>query len=177
MTKQLSITLALVFAVACKTESPSPAASGGAADPPTPTVRSAKIAVKPVLPAAAPTAAAPALPSQPEDQDRAAGREQWRNRRNARIDTDGDGVISDAERDAAMRERIAGMRARLDTDGDGKLTLAELANASGRMHFDDPAAIDTNHDGEISADELAAAMKARRDERRGRMGSGSQATP
>jgi len=178
MTKQLSIALALVFAVACKTES-APAASGSAADQPAPTVRSAKINVKPVLP---PAAAEP--PAQPALADRddgsAAGREGWRNRRNARLDTDGDGVISDAEREAAMRERMAGMRARLDTDGDGKLTPAELANASGRMHFDDPAAVDTNHDGEISAEELGAAMKARRDERRGRMGgsgSGSQTTP
>jgi hypothetical protein len=176
MRKQLSIGVALLFAVACKTESPTPAAAGSAGEQPTPTVRSAKIDLKPVRPAAP---AAPALPDSAPAGDRDQGggdREQWRNRR-ARIDTDGDGVVSDAERDAAMKARLTEMHSRLDTDGDGKVTPAELANARGRMHFDDPAAIDTNHDGDISTDELAAAMKARRDERRGRMGSGSQTTP
>jgi Ca2+-binding EF-hand superfamily protein len=82
------------------------------------------------------------------------------------MDRDGDGVVSDEERAAAMRDRADAMRKRLDTDGDGKLTPAELANARGRMRFDDAAAVDTNHDGEISADELAVAMKARMDARR-----------
>jgi hypothetical protein len=176
MRKQLSIGVALLFAVACKTESAAPAAGGSAGEQPTPTVRSAKIDLKPVRPAAP---AAPALPDSPPNGDRDQGggdRDQWRDRR-ARIDTDGDGVVTDAERDAAMKARMTQMHARLDTDGDGKVTPAELANARGRMHFDDPAAIDTNHDGEISTDELAAAMKARRDERRGRIGSGSQTTP
>jgi hypothetical protein len=35
------------------------------------------------------------------------------------------------------------------------------------MRFDNADALDTNHDGDISAEELAAAMKARRDQRRG----------
>jgi hypothetical protein len=173
MTKQLSIGVALLFAVGCKTEAPAPAAAGSAGEQPTPTARSAKIDLKPVRPAAP---AAPALPDSDHDQGSDGEREQWRDRR-ARIDTDGDGVVSDAEREAAMKARMTQLRSRLDTDGDGKLTPAELGNARGRMHFDDPAALDLNHDGEISTDELATAMKARRDERRGRMGSGSQTTP
>jgi hypothetical protein len=184
MTQQLALALALVFAVACKADAPSPdnaAATPGSAAPAGQATagkaRSAKIAVKPVP---------PALPAAPEDdgrpsaddppRDMATEREEWRKRRLARLDTDGDGAISDEERAAAMRERLANVRARLDSDGDGKLTPAELANARGRMHFDDPA-IDTNHDGDISADELAAALKARRDEWRGDHGSAGQDTP
>jgi len=178
MMKQLTIACALVFAMACKAEAPSPASPAPGGDAPTAKARSAKIDVKPVQ---------PALPATPDDKPRLgaddpaggnpAARGEWRKRREAKLDTNGDGVISDEERAAAMRERVAGMHARLDTDGDGKLTPAELANAPGRMHFDDPAAIDTNHDGDISADELAAALKARRDQRRGDRGGSDQDTP
>lgn len=179
MRKQLSIAVALVFAVACKTDAPSPAngapanTTPGGQDSPA-KVRSGKIDVKPV---------APALPPAPADDKPGTGdtprgnREDWRKRRDAKLDANGDGIVSDEERAAAMRERAATMRTRLDADGDGKLTPAELANAPGRMHFDDPAAIDTNHDGDISADELAAALKARRDQRRGDRGSAAPSTP
>jgi len=175
MMKQLSIAVALLFAVACKPDAPSPAkgAPAGAApgDQDSPSkVRSGKIDVKPVAP--------PAADDQPGTDDQPRGnREDWRKRRDAKLDTNSDGVISDEERAAAMRERAAAMRTRLDADGDGKLTPAELANAPGRMHFDDPAAIDTNHDGDISADELAAALKARRDQRRNDRGSAAPGTP
>jgi hypothetical protein len=178
MTKQLSIAMTLVFAVACKPDAPSPANGAPANTAPgdqdsTTKVRSGKIDVKPV---------APALPSTADDKagtdDKGRGnREDWRKRRDAKLDANGDGVISDEERAAAMRERAATLRTRLDADGDGKLTPAELANAPGRMHFDDPAAIDTNHDGDISADELAASLKARRDQRRSDRGSTAPSTP
>jgi hypothetical protein len=165
MMKQLTIATALVLAVACKTEAPSPAAPAPGGEVPGGKARSAKIDIKPTLPAS------PDDPPRGDTDDPARGnpgaRAEWRKRRMAKLDTNGDGVISDEERAAAARERIAGMHARLDSDGDGKLTPAELASAPGRMHFDDPAAVDTNHDGDISADELAAALKARRDQRRG----------
>ena len=172
MKKQLTLAAALVLAVACKTEAPSPASPGPGGEAHSGKARSAKIDLKPSLPAS------PDDPPPADTEGPARGtpgaREEWRKRRMARLDTNGDGVISDEERAAAARERIAGMHARLDSDGDGKLTPAELANAPGRMHFDDPAAVDTNHDGDISADELAAALKARRDQRRGdRAGSGA----
>jgi hypothetical protein len=161
MTRQLSFSIAVLFAVACKTESPTPAGPA-AKDPPASAARSPKIDVKPVLPPAA--AAAPS-----DEPPRAApNRDEWRKRRDERIDANGDGVVSDDERAAAIRERVANLRARLDTDGDGKVSPAELASARGRMRFDDPAALDTNHDGDISADELAAALKARRDQWRAR---------
>jgi hypothetical protein len=179
MTKQLSIAAALVFAVACKTDAPSSGSAAPVGEGTSGKARSAKIDVKPV---------SPALPSAPagsddqpsaDDQSRGpfAGRDEWRKRREAKIDTNGDGVISDEERTAAMRERVGRMHARLDADGDGKLTPAELANAPGRMHFDDPAALDTNHDGDISADELAAALKARREQWLRDRGSAGQDPP
>lgn len=179
MMKQLSIAAALVFAVACKTDAPVPNSAAPAGDDTT-KARSAKIDVKPVPPALPPAADQPAT-----DQPQAAGprgdrrrgdRDEWRKRREARLDANGDGTVSDEERTAAMQERLSSMRTRLDANGDGKLSPAELANAPGRMRFDNPEAIDTNHDGDISADELAAAMKARRDQRR-QDRAGSAATP
>lgn len=182
MMKQLSLSLALVFAVACKTDSPAPAA-GSSADPSSGKARSAKIDLKP---SAAPP---PSLAAGSSDDEAAppegrgdhrldpAAREEWRKRRMERMDKDGDGKISDEERAAAMKERMDAMRARLDTDGDGKVTPAELAAARGnRIRMEDPAALDTNHDGDISSDELAAGMKARRDARRAAR-DGDAATP
>lgn len=114
----------------------------------------------------------PGLPADPA-QAAGSGAGDWRSRR-GRMDKDGDGVVSEEERAAALKARAEMMRKRLDTDGDGKLTPAELGAARGRMKFDDPAALDTNHDGDISADELVAAMKARADQRRAqRTGAGS----
>ena len=146
---------------ACKTtdSTPQPAPSEPA---PTPTVRSARPA--PALPA-------PALPTAPAESadgsDRPTPADRgWRGDRMARMDKDGDGKISDEEREAAMKERSERMRQRYDTNGDGKLTPEELAATKGRMKFDDPAALDTNHDGDISADELQAGIQARRQELR-----------
>src|SRR6185436_20508167 len=113
--------------------------------------RSAKIDVKPVPPAL-PEAAQAGDPqaSGPRGERRRGGgdRDEWRKRREARIDANGDGVVSDEERTTAMQERLSAMRTRLDANGDGKLSPDELASARGRMRFDDPAAIDTNHDGD-----------------------------
>jgi EF hand domain-containing protein len=147
--------LLLVVVAACKTtdSSPQPAPS----EPATPTVR------QPAPPATRPAPTLPAEGSSAADTPEGPGRWDRRNNRLARMDTDGDGKISDAERAAAMKQRAEMMRTRLDTNGDGKLTPDELAAAQGRMHFDDPASLDTNKDGDISADELAAAMQARRD--------------
>ena len=172
MTKQRSfalalpvaLTAALVFAAGCKTESP-PAAS-----PPAKPVDSDK------PPAPRPEVApAPPPPALPADQARGSGSpgDDWRAKRAARLDTDGDGTISDDEREAALHNRAEMMHRRLDADGDGKLTPAELEGARGRMRFDDRGALDTNHDGEISADELAAGMKARNDRRRAARAGGS----
>lgn len=146
---------------ACKTtdSTPQPAPSE-----PKPTVRSARPA--PALPAPALPAAPAAVPDGSDHPQLPTGDNGWRGDRMARMDKDGDGKISDEEREAAMKERSERMRQRFDTNGDGKLTPDELANAKGRMKFDDPAALDTNHDGDISADELQAGIQARREQLR-----------
>ena len=150
----LALAAVLAIAAGCKKDQP-------AAPTPAPASDTAKQGVKPGLPAD------PAQAGGSADGD-------WRNRRAGRMDKDGDGVVSDEERAAALKARAEMMRKRLDADGDGKLTPAELGNARGRMRFDDPAALDTDHDGDISADELVAAMKARADQRRARRaGSGA----
>jgi hypothetical protein len=179
MRKQLSIALALVCAAACKTDPPA-GSNAGSSDTNAPAsahTRSTKIDLKPGRPST-PDTPDPAAGSGSDDRE--AQRRAWRDRRRSEMDTDGDGVISDQERQAAMMQRMSQMRDRLDTDGDGKLTPAELAAARpGRMHFDNPEALDTNHDGDISAEELAAGMKARRDafraQRAAQGAAGSQA--
>lgn len=106
---------------------------------------------------------APHLSGGGSDGDWAAQREERRKEREAKLDTNHDGVVSDEER----LQRAAPMRDRLDTNHDGKLTPDELA-ASQRRMFADPAKIDTNKDGDISLAELDAAIEARRDEMRER---------
>jgi hypothetical protein len=179
MKKQLTIVAALMFAMACKTDAPSQSSSAPAGDDSSAKARSAKIDVKPVQPPPA-QPQLPASPAESTDGPRVlppasadeVPRGEWRRRRDARLDTDGDGVVSGEERDAALKDRMMNMRSRLDTDGDGKLSPDELAHARGRMRFDDPAALDTNHDGDISADELAAGFRARREQLRNARGSG-----
>jgi hypothetical protein len=102
--------------------------------------------------------------------DNQPGHEHRRKELDRKLDTNGDGVVSDEERTAVRRKRLQAMYARLDTDGDGKVTVAELQQGSGSgfMHFDDPAAVDTNHDGIISIDELETAFIARREKWRHR---------
>ncbi len=161
MIKQLSVAATLLlFAVACKTDAPTPAASGATpAGESSGNVRSAKIDVKPVAP---PAAQAPAERPRLDP----AARDEWRERRMARLDTDGDGTVSEPERAAAMHERMVNMHSKLDADADGKLTVAELGAGRRGMQFDQPETADLNHDGDISADELVAAVKVRREQRR-----------
>jgi hypothetical protein len=201
MMKQLTIVAALMFAVACKTDSPSKSSSAAAGDDSNAKARSAKIEVKPLQP----PAGAPAPPAQPappaptaEPQaetnqppgiiEPASGdpveRDEWRRRRDVRLDANGDGEITPEERQAARTNRMFNMRTRFDTNGDGKLSPDELAERGrGRMRFDDPAALDANQDGDISAEELAAGFRMRREQARtrgsveGAQGSASGTTP
>jgi Ca2+-binding EF-hand superfamily protein len=174
--------LALAFLIACKTDgsTATPAADQPAA-PSSGPARSAKIDPPPQRPAL------------PQGEAGSAGgdarRERWEERRKermAKLDTDGDGEISDQEREAARdvrqksmldrfdknkdgtldeteraeirRERSAEMHKRLDRDGDGTLTLDELKQSRFRNFGAD---VDADHDGNISDDELDAALKAR----------------
>lgn len=165
MIKQLSVAATLLlFAVACKTDAPTPAASGATpAGESSGNVRSAKIDVKPVAP---PAAQAPGTAPAERPRLDPAARDEWRERRMARLDTDGDGTVSEPERAAAMHERMVNMHSKLDADADGKLTVAELGAGRRGMQFDQPETADLNHDGDISADELVAAVKVRREQRR-----------
>ncbi|HEY6179023.1 MAG TPA: hypothetical protein VIX73_31435 [Kofleriaceae bacterium] len=157
--------LASALALAgCKTD-----ASGGS-----PPAHKDDTAARPPAPAPAVTEGKPSLPAEPAQADGSG--DDWRARRAARLDKDGDGVVSDAERAAALHDRAEMLRKRLDRNGDGKLTPDELSGARGRIQFLDPAVLDTNHDGEISADELAAGIKARADARRARRGSDAPGT-
>ena len=171
--------IAIVFVVACKEES-KPAAPAASETPADKTPSHAR--PRPQLPGEA----------LPPDVDHAAERDwgdpamreemrakmdERRKNREAMLDTNHDGVVSDEER----QQRMVPMLKRLDENGDGKLTPDELAKSDGRMGFDDPAAVDTNHDGEISLAELDAAVSARRQKMRerwrGRGGEGSAGLP
>jgi Ca2+-binding EF-hand superfamily protein len=72
------------------------------------------------------------------------------------FDTDGDGIISDEEREVARQRREELVRARVDTDGDGQVSEAERAAArrdrAGRVH----ASLDRDGDGRVTPDELGA---------------------
>ena len=117
MRTKLWLSLAVTLAVGCKTDPP--ASSNGSAsdhDAPSSKGRSAKIDVKPVAPPSLP--ADDSKPDKPDDDDRRA-------RRQARLDTDGDGKVSDEERAAAMKQRMTRMHDRLDSNGDGKLTFSD----------------------------------------------------
>jgi hypothetical protein len=166
MSKRTSIVscLVLVGAIACKKDPP-PAPAAAPNEAPSPTERPRPYlpptqAPVPSAPSANTDTAAPALPTPAEmpHRDRA-----WRRGdRDQRLDTDGDGKVSEAEREAGRRARIENMRTRLDANGDGKVSPSELNTGSGRMNFDNPGALDTNGDGDISTDELQAALAARR---------------
>ncbi len=104
---------------------------------------------------------APALPAPGQAQEEQEPAPPPTNKR-PWLDKNGDGVVTDEERQQARNERAARVRDRFDVNHDGKLTPDELAKAGsgGRgPHFDDPQAVDTNGDGEISPDELQAGMR------------------
>ncbi|MEZ4403007.1 MAG: hypothetical protein R3B06_23495 [Kofleriaceae bacterium] len=75
------------------------------------------------------------------------------------VDTDGDGVVSDAERAAARAAHVDQLFARLDADGDGALTAAELAAGPTRKRGPglDLARLDADGDGQVTKAELLAA--------------------
>ena len=128
-------------------------------------------------PASAPRAQSPRAPgARPELPDEAAnGSDTAAQDHRSRLDTDGDGIITPEERQAARAQRAKRMHDRYDANHDGKLTPDELAAAGSNHrgpHFTDPAALDTDHNGEISADELQTGMREWRIEHRPRMNVG-----
>lgn len=82
------------------------------------------------------------------DGDRA---DRWFNR----LDTNKDGVISQAEVNARQTDRFA----KIDANGDGMISLEEYG-ARGKAHF---AKADTDGNGEVTKEEFTAALDQWRD--------------
>jgi len=82
------------------------------------------------------------------DGDRA---DRWFNR----LDTNKDGVISQAEVNARQADRFA----KIDANGDGMISLEEYG-ARGKAHF---AKADTDGNGEVTKEEFIAALDQWRD--------------
>ncbi|MBA3498769.1 MAG: hypothetical protein M4D80_11560 [Myxococcota bacterium] len=206
MLKTLTLALSLAAFAGCKTDAPASSEKSRTTEAPSNAKpRSGKIDL-PTLPQQ-PTPNAPAIDND-DDDDRAVSRQAREERRRQRMgdaDTNGDGEISDEERQAArakreqemkdrldankdgvvseeernnaMRQRAVDMHARFDKDGDGKVSSVELEAAPfGR--FD--ASADTNNDGQVSVDELDTAIRERRQGgafRRGRRRGGGSGDP
>jgi Ca2+-binding EF-hand superfamily protein len=94
---------------------------------------------------------------------RAAFRQQFAQAEFAKLDTNGDGVVTQAEFTAAAKGRFAAM----DTQNNGKLTAQQIATSPVAQQRDLKFAqhvvkkLDTNGDGVVSLDEYLAGAKAR----------------
>jgi Ca2+-binding EF-hand superfamily protein len=162
----LSLIASLLVATGCKTDGAESTAGSAApqAEQSASKGRSGKIDLPPQQRPRAGDGDRPAPPDEEDPgDDRRARREERRKERMAELDKDGDGQISDAERDAARQVRMAETKKRLDTDGDGKLTVAELkASRMARRLGDEIDGIDADKNGEISAEELQKSMDTMR---------------
>jgi|GEM_PF-3515185 len=104
---------------------------------------------------------------------RSAMRQQLAQAEFAKLDANGDGVVTQAEFTAAAKSRFAAM----DTQNSGKLTAQQIATSAVAQQRDLKFAqaivkkLDTNADGVVSLDEYLAGAKARFS-RRDRNGDG-----
>ena len=83
------------------------------------------------------------------------------DKRMQRFDTDGDGKISDEERQAARETWKAKRLEKYDTDGDGQISDEERMAAREAWKAKRLEKYDTDGDGQISDEEREAAKKAR----------------
>jgi Ca2+-binding EF-hand superfamily protein len=95
--------------------------------------------------------------------EREAGRTRRQSEMRAQMDLDHDGRITLAERAAARHQRAQDLVTRFDTNGDGRLATTELPRA---RWFQNDLTVDANQDGFLTADELEAAMTARFEKRK-----------
>ena len=164
----LSLIAALILAAGCKTDGEESSTAGSAApaaEQSAPKGRSGKID----LPTRRERPNDEVRPSLGDDRAdmtpeerramRQERREERRAERMAKIDTDGDGTISEQERTAARSAQIDEMKNRLDADGDGKLTIKELQDSRMARRMPDMTTVDTNNDGVVSNDELRKSME------------------
>jgi len=191
MLKTLTFVLGLAAFAGCKTDAPDSSSSEKpsttTATPSGPKPRSGKIDL-PTLPQSGTSTSDPPRTEGERDAVSQQAREERRKQRMSELDTDGDGeiseeerqaarakreaeikdrldtnkdgVVSDEERGAARHARAEDMHARLDKDGDGKLTPSEMSTGRfGRMG--ETTAADTNGDGQVSVEELDTLMKNR----------------
>jgi Ca2+-binding EF-hand superfamily protein len=99
----------------------------------------------------------------PTGGKRSAMRQQFAQAEFAKLDTNGDGVVTQAEFTAAAKSRFAAM----DTQNSGKLTAQQIATSAVAQQRDLKFAqaivkkLDTNGDGVVSLDEYLAGAKAR----------------
>lgn len=126
--KQLAC-LVLVLA-ACKSDPPAPKAEAQ------PEGRSAKIE----------------LPTQGQAKGRDGRIPQGERMKHA--DVDGDGQLSDEERQAEAERRSAEMAKRADLDGDGKVTEEEVATARKQRAETMHSKLDADHDGKLTIEEV-----------------------
>lgn len=156
----------LLLAAGCKTDGAESTAGSAApqAEQSANKGRSGKIDLPPTQRPRASDGERPALPDDQErSDDRRERRDERRKERMAELDKDGDGQISDAEREAGRKVRLDEMKTRLDTDGDGKLTVAELKDSRmARRLGTELDAVDADKNGEVSAEELQKSMDAMR---------------
>lgn len=84
----------------------------------------------------------------------------------AKADTNHDGTVSDAEKQAFFQARGKERFAKRDANGDGKLTPNEIS----RMPQERFAKLDTNGDGALTPEELKAGFRHGKGHRKGHRG-------
>ena len=87
----------------------------------------------------------------------AAGASAGKGRFLRAMDTDGDGKVTVAEFEARGAERFA----KIDTNGDGQLSQQEARNAKAKRREKFQAKFDTNKDGTVSPEEITAMFEER----------------
>ncbi|OED42163.1 hypothetical protein AB833_07610 [Chromatiales bacterium (ex Bugula neritina AB1)] len=100
----------------------------------------------------------------------------FRDAKVTEFDTDGDGQLSRTERRAARDARRAQAVVTFDTDGDGELSRAERQDARAARRDAIEAQFDTNNDGNLSDAERAGldGLNAAREENGNRRGHGKR---